>query len=116
VFGQARVIKNYADMTDQVLDLGSFDRLRDGTPDAVQGIRMRKVDFSLAAMTETQHETAFADLGQLVGTNEPVLIVPNSKSGPYLHDRLLYGNLTTSRQTNANMRFERQLSCESIIN
>jgi hypothetical protein len=116
VFGKARVIKNYGDMTDQPFDLSTMERMRDGTPDGVAGFRGRRVDFELAAMTEAQHEAGFADLAQRVGLSEPVFIMPNSKAGAYLHDRLLYGNLTANRQTNSNARFTRSLSIESVIN
>jgi hypothetical protein len=116
VFGKARVIKNYGDMTDQPFDLSTMDRMRDGTPDAVAGFRGRRVDFELAAMTEAQHEAGFADLAQRVGLSEPVFIIPNSRPGAYLHDRLLFGNLTANRQTNSNARFTRSLSIESVIN
>jgi hypothetical protein len=116
VFGRARVLKNYGDMTDQPFDMSTSERMRDGSPDAVAGFRGRKVDFEIAAMTEAQHEAAFADVAQRVGTSEPVLILPNSKAGAYLHDRLLFGNLTANRQTNSNARFTRALSIDSIIN
>jgi hypothetical protein len=116
VFGQARVLKNYSDRSDQVVDLGSFERQRDGSPDAVSGFRMKKVDFTISAMTETQRETQLGDLGMAIGTSEPALIIPNTKAGPYLHDRMLYGNITSRRGTDANMRFEETFSVESIIN
>lgn len=116
VMGLAREAKGYSDMTDQVVDYSSLDRLRDGTPDAVAGFRARRVDFSLAFMEKRMHERLFADLGQRVGLSEPMLIVPNSKPGRYFHDQLLYGNLTLSRQTNSNARFTRSLSVDSIIN
>lgn len=116
VFGLARTIKNYSDLTEQPFDLGTFERARDGSPDAVAGFRGRRVDFELALMTESQHEAAFADLSQRVGATDPVLIIPNSREGAYFHDRLLYGNLTTNRVSSSNARFTRSLGIESIIN
>jgi hypothetical protein len=116
VFGRARVATNYSDMTDTSFDLGTFNRSRDGSPDAVSGFRGRRVDFELPLMVESKHEALFADLAQRVGTTDPIFVIPNSKEGAYLHDRLLYGNLTTNRGTNSNARFTRSLSVESIIN
>lgn len=116
VFGQARTIKNYSDLSEQPFDLGTFERTRDGNPDAVAGFRGKRVDFELALMTESQHEAAFSDLTQRIGATDPVFIIPNSREGAYRHDRLLYGNLTTNRVTNSNARFTRSLGVESIIN
>ena len=116
VFGRARIANNYSDMTDDSFDLGTFSRMRDGTPDAVAGFRGRKVNFELPLMLESKHEALFADVAQRVGMTDPIFIIPNSKDGAYLHDRLLFGNLTTNRGTNSNARFTRSFAIESIIN
>lgn len=116
VAGLARVTRNYSEINLQPFDLGQLQRQRDGSPVGVPGFRGRRVDFTISALTETQHETAYADLADRVGLDQPVFIVPNSKSGLYLHDRLLYGPLLSTRAAGARLRYDRQFSVESIIN
>ena len=117
VIGRARTAKNIAaDKLESPLDLGSIDRGRDGTADRVFGHRMRKVDFEISMLTEMQWETQFADLWQKIGLNEPVLVVPNAKTGAFLHDRILYGTLAAQRSTNVVApRFTQGFSVESLI-
>lgn len=116
VVGLGKQARNYSDLTDQGFDMSTIERQRDGTLDVVRGFRGRKVDFEVSAMTETTFETTFGDLFPRSGYTEPMLVIPNSKSGPFLHDRMLYGNVTAGRQTNQQMRFNRNFSVESIIN
>src|SRR3546814_10777790 len=84
VFGKNRVTKNMAaDKNEVGVDLGSLERLRSGNPNRIRGYRMRRVDFDLAALTEAQYETQYGDLHWRVGGTDPVLLVPNSKSGAF---------------------------------
>jgi hypothetical protein len=117
VAGLARTAKNIsADKVEQPLDLGGIDRVRDGTADRVYGHRMRRVDFEISLLTEMQWETQYGDLWRKIGLNEPVLVVPNSKSGAFLHDRILYGTVAQSRATNVMApRTTHGFSVESLI-
>lgn len=117
VMGLARSAKNIsADKIEGALDLGSVTRGRDGTPDRIWGHRMRKVDFEISLMSEIQWETQFGDLWRKIGGSDPVLVVPNSKSGAFFHDRILFGTLAQSRATNVVApRHSHALSVESVI-
>lgn len=117
VLGLARTAKNIAaDKTEAALDYGSLDRTRDGIPDRRSGFRGRRVEFEIALMTEAQWETQFSDIRNKVGLTDPVLVVPNMRSGAFLHDRILYGPLATNRATHPFApRFTQQLSVESLI-
>lgn len=117
VFGLARTAKNIAaDKLEAAMDLGGLDRTREGNPDRRVGFKMRKVDFEIALMSEAQWETQFADLHRLIGLTEPALVVPNSKEGSFLHDRILFGPVSTMRTTQPfTPRFTKQLSVESLI-
>lgn len=117
VMGRARTAKNIAsDKLESPLDLGSIDRGRDGTADRVFGHRMRKVDFEIAMLNEMQWETQFGDLWRKIGLNEPVLVIPNTRSGAFLHDRILYGTLAAHRAVNHMApRFTQSFSIESLI-
>lgn len=117
VLGLARTAKNIStDKLENPLDLGSLERSRDGTADRTFGHRMRKVDFEIAMLSEMQWETQFGDLWRKTGLNEPVLVVPNSKTGGFLHDRILFGTLARSQATNHMApRFSHAFSVESLI-
>ena len=117
VIGAARAVKNMAaDKQETALDLGSLTRSRDGTPDRAHGMRGREVEVEIALMTEAQYEEVYADLPRLVGQVEPVLLVPNSKAGQYLQDRMLYGPLSRQRTTQPySGRFTFAVTCDSII-
>lgn len=117
VAGLNRATKNYSvDKSETVLDFGSFDRSRAGQPERLIGIRGRQIDFSLSMLSEKQYEDVYATLGQRVGLTEPVLVIPNAKSGPMLHDRIAYGVLKSLRAVNnASPRFSLALSVESIF-
>jgi hypothetical protein len=117
VAGLARTAKNIAaDKVETPLDYGSFDRLRDGTPDRRFGFRARRVEFEIAVMTEAQWETQFADLRQKAGLIDPILVVPNTRTGAFYHDRILYGPFASLRaQQPFTPRFTQQFSIESVI-
>lgn len=117
VTGRARTAKNIsADKTEAVLDLGSIARRRDGGPDRVWGHRMRKVDFEISVMSEMQWETQFGDLRWKTGLSDPVLVVPNSKAGAFLHDRILFGTIAQNRANQVNSPlFTQSFSVESLI-
>lgn len=85
--------KNMADDSAETsVDLGSLDRLRDGAPDRVTGfMRSRKVEFDMAFMSEAAWETQFSGVRSILGSNLPALVLPNSKPGVFLHDRILFG-------------------------
>lgn len=117
VLGLARTAKNIStDKLEAPLDLGSMDRTRGGGPDRVWGHKMRKIDFEIAVMREMQWETQFGDLWRKIALSEPVLAVPNSRTGAFLHDRILYGTMAAQRSTNVNSPiFTQGFSIESLI-
>lgn len=117
VFGRNRVSKNHSyDKRETGLDLGSLDRTRSGTPNRVRGFRMRRADFDISMMSEAQYETQYGDLHWRVGGTDPVLIVPNSKSGAFLHDRILYGAITAGQVVNpASPVYTRSFTVDSLI-
>ena len=115
VIGRNRVTKNHSvDKTESPISRGSVERQRSGIPDRVAGVPMRKVEFDISMLTEAQYEEAYADLA--AWENEAVLVVPNSRAGAFLHDRILYGDMMGSRTFNpASPRFTRSFSIESLI-
>lgn len=117
VFGLNRVSKNHSyDKRETGLDLGSLDRTRSGTPNRVKGFRMRRADFDISVMTEAQYETMYGDLHWRVGGTDPVLVVPNSKTGAFLHDRILYGAITAGQVVNpATPVYTRSFTIDSLI-
>lgn len=117
VFGLNRASKNHSvDKTEQPLDLGSYERGRSGIPTRMTGLRGKKVDFEISMMNQLQFETLYADLPRLVGTTSPVLVVPNSKAGAWLHDRILYGVLTGGKAVNpASPVYSRSFTIDSIL-
>lgn len=117
VFGFNRATKNHSqDKNETGVDLGSLDRLRSGNPNRVKGARMRRVDFDLSMLTEAQYETQYGDLHWRVGGTDPVFVVPNSKTGAFLHDRMLYGAITAGRSVNTfSPFFTRNFTIDSLI-
>lgn len=117
VFGLNRASKNHSvDKVEQPLDLGSFERSRNGVPRRMLGLRGKRVDFEIAMVNQLQFETLYADLPRLVGTTSPVLVVPNSKTGAFLHDRILYGVMVGGRASNpASPVYSRTFTIDSIL-
>lgn len=117
VFGLARQTRNLSsNMTETAVDAGTLSRDRGGTPTRAAGYRSRTVEFDLSLLTPEQFETQYGDLRRRIGATDPVLVVPNSMPGPYLHDRLLYGTLSSSRTSLPySARFNQSLSVDSLI-
>lgn len=117
IFGLNRASKNHSvDKTEQPLDLGAYERNRAGIPSRMLGLRGKKVDFEISMVNQLQFETLYADLPRLVGTTSPVLVVPNSKTGTWLHDRILYGVLTGGKAVNpASPVYSRSFTIDSIL-
>lgn len=117
VLGLARTAKNYSQGKEEdVTDLGTFDRARNGTPIRTFGHRMRKVSFDISMMTIAQEETQFQDLGAVLGLTGPALVIPNSKPGAYLHDRLLYGTIAARKSIGSNaISFTDSFTVDSLL-
>jgi hypothetical protein len=115
VVGLNRVTKNHSvDKSETPTTQTTVDRRRSGVVDRVFGIPMRKVDFELSMLTEQQYETNYGDL--VYHENEAMLVIPNSKAGAFLHDRILYGDMQGSRISNPfSPRFTRGFTINSII-
>lgn len=102
------------DKTEQAMNLGSRERTRIGLADTIPGLKMRRVEFDLAFLTETQSETLYHEMKDWL--DETILVVPNSKAVAYLHDRILYGDLRTVRiQQPTSLHFTRTFAVESLI-
>lgn len=117
IFGLNRASKNHSvDKTEQPLDLGNYERGRSGIPQRMVGLRGKRVDFEISMLNQLQFETLYGDLPRLVGTTSPILAVPNSKTGTWLHDRILYGVLTGGKSVNpASPVHSRSFTIDSIL-
>lgn len=118
VFGLAYSTRNFAadSKSETLIDRGSIDRDRSGNPARVDGHRGRSVEFEIVNMTEAQYESQFSQLGWKLGTTRSALVVPNSKPGAFLHDRLLFGTMKAGRDANTyTPRFAKQFSIDSLI-
>ena len=117
VLGLNRATKNHSvDKAESVVDYGTLERTRAGNPVRTLGARHRRVDFDISMLTEAQFEANYADLDWRVGQTEPLLVVPNSKAGSFLHDRILYGPMRGGKIVNpASPRYTRGFTIESII-
>lgn len=115
ICGRNRASKNHSvDKTETPIPKTDISRSRSGIPDRVDGIPMRKVEFEIAMMTEEQYETIYGDLIYL--ENEAALVVPNSRTGAFLHDRILFGDMKGSRIFNpSSPRYTRGFAIESLI-
>lgn len=109
--------KNMADDSQEVsIDLSSLERTREGNPDRKQGFRRgRKAELEIALMTEAAWESQFAPLRHLIGQQEPALVVPNSKPGSFLHERILYGPVSLRQTHPRSTRFSAALTVNSQI-
>jgi hypothetical protein len=115
VIGRNRKTKNHAvDKSESSTPLGTLERTRSGNPDRRRGLPMRKVEFEIAMMTEAHYETEYGDL--IYQQDEPIFVVPNSKTGGFLHDRILLGDLSGGRVVNpVSPRYTRTFVVDSLI-
>lgn len=118
VFGLAHSTRNFASdsKAETLVDLGAIERDRSGNPSRIDGHRSRSVEFEIVNMPEAQYETAFEQLRWLIGSTTPALVIPNSRPGAFLHDRILYGTMKPGRASNTySPRYSQQFSVESLI-
>ena len=116
IFGWNRATKNHSvDRQESTNDLGEVKRLRSGVPDRTRGLRGRTASFDISMLTEAQDWQNYSDLGYKVGNTDPVLVVPNSKAGTFLHDRILYGTMTVKTSNPASPKYTRSFSIDSIL-
>lgn len=115
LIGRNRMTKNFAlESTETAAHLGTKERTRSGVPDMVRGMKMRRAEFELAFLTETQSETMYRDVWAWL--DEAIFAVPNSKAGPYLHDRMLYGDFKGGRLSKpTSIHATRAFTIDSII-
>lgn len=96
------------------VDIGSLERSRSGIADRQTGAKLRREEFELAMLTEREFEEHMSPLWRQ--TNEPMLVAPNGKTGPYLHDRLLYGDFVGGSASRvSSIRYSRPFIIESLI-
>ena len=115
VAGLNRRTRNHSvDKKETPINLGSNDRLRSGIRDNQVGFKMRRLEFDLSMMTEAEFEPNYSQLWREVG--ETMFIVPNSRTGAFLHDRIGYGDFGAGGpvQNSAN-RYTRTFSIDSLI-
>lgn len=99
---------------ESTVDLGTLERSRSGLMDRQAGFKLRRAEFDIAMLDENAFEQNYGDLWRDI--NEPMLVVPNGKAGPYLHDRILYGDFVGGGVTqNTSTRFSRSFIIESLI-
>lgn len=117
VVGLARVGFNIsAGAGESMTDLGSITRDRTGLPDRTVGIVGRSSSFTISLMTDEQFETIFGGFARRAGITRSMLVVPNSKAGPLLHDRLLYGPLRSFELSKPYSRkVTLSVECDSLI-
>lgn len=115
ILGLDRRSKNHAlDKSESPLHKGSIERTRSGVADRRRGLQMRKVEFDIGMMTEAQYETLYADL--IYQQDEAIFVIPNSKVGGFLHDRMLFGDLSGGRVVNpTSPRYTRTFVVDSLI-
>jgi hypothetical protein len=119
VLGKAIVsAKNYSvdSKGETLVDRGTIDRDRSGNPDRAYGMRGRTVEFEINQLREADYEAEIERLRWRIGTTQPALVVPNSKAGSFLHDRILYGQMGATRATNnSSPRFSVPFRIDSLI-
>ena len=116
VFGWNRATKNHSvDKSETPYDNGTLQRLRSGVPDRTRGLRGRRADFDISMISEQQDQLIYQDLAYEVGTTDPVLVIPNSKAGAFLHDRILFGTINMKIANPVSPRYTRSFSIESIL-
>jgi len=117
VMGLAMVTRNIAtnSLNEVPLDRSTLERDRFGSPDRMRGERGRTVDFELQNLREGEAET-YRRLFSAIGTTSPALVVPNTKAGAFLHDRILFGEVTKQSFLNkASPLYDRSFTVQSLI-
>lgn len=116
IFGWNRSTKNHSvDRTEQPNDTGKLERLRSGVPDRTRGLRGRSAAFEISVNKVADDWKNYADLSYKVGETDPVLVVPNSRAGVYLHDEILYGAVQVKKTQPASLLASRSFQIESIL-
>jgi hypothetical protein len=113
--GLNRKTRNFAlESTETPIHLGSKERTRSGNADLIRGRKMRRAEFDIAFVTDTQSETLLQEVSFWL--DDTVLVVPNSKAGPFLHGRILYGDLKGGRRSKpTNLHATHTFAVESLL-
>lgn len=102
------------DRKESPLDLGSLSRSRSGQPIRQAGVKLRRHEFEIAMLRENEFEQHYGQMWRWL--NQTMLVVPNAKPGPYLHDRLAYGDFVSTPFTQvSSTRYTRSFIIESLI-
>ena len=115
IIGKNLRTRNHSiDKKETPINYGSSERSRSGVPDRVDGLKGRRIEFDLSNLTESEFERNYSQVWR--DTGEPMLVVPNTKDGAWLHDRIAYGDfLPGSASWSGSIRFTRSFGVESII-
>lgn len=116
VIGLNRKTKNFSlESTETGAHLGTKERSRSGIADKVEGLKMRRADFELAFLTETQSETNYFDANRWL--DDTIFCLPNGKNpSPARHDRLLFGDVRGVRVSRpTSIHATRAWTVDSII-
>jgi hypothetical protein len=102
------------DRKETPVDLGQYKRLRSGVLDRQPGLIMRRQEFELAMLTQDEFQKNYSELWR--EQSSMMLAVPNGKAGPYIHDRIAYGDFAGggTSQPYSN-RYVRPFTIDSLI-
>lgn len=116
IIGLQKKTQNYVrGSSEDGTDLGSIDRNILGSEFTVSGWRGRQASFGLEWLDETEYYSKWNDLDQRVGQTKPILAIPNSAPNQYIHDRILFGELTASTGEHTRARkYARNFEINSI--
>ena len=98
-------------------DLSNFARGRNGVPEVARGVNLNRLGFTMAWMTEAEHEQTFAPLMRRLGRTNPCLLCFDPDATVYRQGRTYFGTMADvgrPRKVGFN-RFEKRFEIASII-
>lgn len=98
-------------------DLGNLAFGRNGIPDISTGVVLRRIGFTLAWMTEQEHELTFSPMLRRLGRRNPVLLCFDPSLSLYRQDRTYFGTMPDQSRTRklGQNRFEKRFEIASVI-
>lgn len=98
-------------------DQSNFARGRNGVPEVARGVNLNRLGFTMAWMTEAEHEQTFAPLQRRLGRTNPCLLCFDPDATVYRQGRTYFGTMADvgrPRKVGFN-RFEKRFEIASII-